>query len=399
MRSPVVRLELAAEQPQQHRLAGAVLADDADALAAQHGQVDAVEDRRAAELDADAVELDDALAAARVRAELERDLAPLEHGPVDLLHAVDLPLLVARLLDVPLVDDAARPVLEAPDRLLEPRDLLLLRDVQLLLALQLELARDRVRGVVAAATCGCAPPFELGDLGHGLVEQVAVVRDGDDRTVERAHQMLEPLARLDVEVRLGLVEQQHVGVAQEAGGEADELALAAGEDARRLGEVVVVEADVDEERAGTAVEARAAGARSSAASSVLLPAQQPRACGRGRRPARRAAARSVSSSRSSSSRSGRAARSVASASRSSPSSCCGRNATTRPRRWVTSPASATSSPARMRSSVDLPPPFGPITPMRTPGSTSKSSPSRISREPKLLAMPRAASSAMRASNA
>ena len=67
---------------------------------------------------------------------------------------------------------------------------------------------------------------------------------------------------------------------------------------------------------------------------------------------------------------------------------------TRPRRCVTSPASATSSPARMRSSVDLPPPFGPITPRRAPGSTSKSSPLRIEREPKLLPMPRAAISAM-----
>ena len=59
--------------------------------------------------------------------------------------------------------------------------------------------------------------------------------------------MLHVLARLDVEVRFGLVEQQHVGVAQQAGGEPDELALAAGEDARRLVEVVVVEADIREE--------------------------------------------------------------------------------------------------------------------------------------------------------
>ena len=149
------RFELAGEEPEEHRLAGAVLADDADALAAQHGQVDAGEHRRPAELDPGAAELDDTLAAARVGTQIERDLAPLEHGAVDLLHAVDLPLLVARLLDVPLVDDAARPVLEAADRLLEPRDLLLLRDVGLLLALQLELASDRVRGVVARATCGC----------------------------------------------------------------------------------------------------------------------------------------------------------------------------------------------------------------------------------------------------
>ena len=84
------------------------------------------------------------------------------------------------------------------------------------------------------------------------------MRDRDDRAVERAHQLLHPLARLDIEVRLRLVEQQHVGVAQQAGGEPDELPLAAREHARRLREVVVLETDVDEQRACAAVEARAA---------------------------------------------------------------------------------------------------------------------------------------------
>ena len=105
----------------------------------------------ATERDGDIVELDDPLTAANVRPKLETDLAALEDGPVDLLHAVDLPLFVAGLLDVPLVDHPARPVLEATHRLLEPRDLLLLRHVLLLEALQLELARDRVRGVVTGA--------------------------------------------------------------------------------------------------------------------------------------------------------------------------------------------------------------------------------------------------------
>ncbi len=53
------------------------------------------------------------------------------------------------------------------------------------------------------------------------------MRDGDDRAVERAHQLLGVLAGVDVEVRLGLVEQQHVRVPEQAGGEADELSLAA----------------------------------------------------------------------------------------------------------------------------------------------------------------------------
>ena len=67
------------------------------------------------------------------------------------------------------------------------------------------------------------------------------------------------LARLDVEMRFRLVEQQHVGIAQQACGEPDELALPAGEDAGRLAEVVVVEADLREQRPRAALEARAAG--------------------------------------------------------------------------------------------------------------------------------------------
>ena len=47
---------------------------------------------------------------------------------------------------------------------------------------------------------------------------------------------------------------------------------------------------------------------------------------------------------------------------------------TSPRRLVTVPASGCSSPARMRSSVDLPPPLGPSTPMRAPAASSRSRP-------------------------
>ena len=113
------------------------------------GQLDVGEHDVVAELHPDVAELEDALAAALVRVQLQPDLAPLQHGPLDLVHPVDLALLVARLLDVALVDDAVRPVLEAADRRLEPLDLLLLGDELLLLALQLELALERVGRVVA----------------------------------------------------------------------------------------------------------------------------------------------------------------------------------------------------------------------------------------------------------
>ena len=52
-------------------------------------------------------------------------------------------------------------------------------------------------------------------------------------------------------------------------------------------------------------------------------------------------------------------------------------------------------PATSRMSVVLPDPFGPVTTTNAPGSTSRSSPSRIVREPKLLTRPRTAMSAMR----
>ena len=80
------------------------------------------------------------------------------------------------------------------------------------------------------------------------------------------------------------------------------------------------------------------------------------------------------SSRSSAVSSGRASSTVASAGRPSPSTICGSEAMTSPRRLVTVPASGCSSPARMRSSVDLPPPLGPSTPMRAPAASSRSRP-------------------------
>src|SRR5207244_10884120 len=88
----LLEFELAGERAQQHRLAGAVLTDYADALAAEHRHVDACEDRHPTELDARVAQLDDAVAAARVRAKVECDPAALEHRPFDLLHAVDLTL-------------------------------------------------------------------------------------------------------------------------------------------------------------------------------------------------------------------------------------------------------------------------------------------------------------------
>ena len=192
----------------------------------------------------------------------------------------------------------------------------------------------------------------------------------------------------------GSSSSKHVGIAQQARGEPDELALAAGEDASRLAEVVVVEADLREERSCASLEAGAAGG-GPALDDLLLAAAADASASPCPSPARRAAPRPWRGPTRA--RRGPGALRAASAARRGrrPRAAAAETRARVPRRVVISPASAVSAPVRMRSSVDLPPPFGPMIPMRTPGSTSKSSPSRISREPKLFVIPRAWSRDMR----
>ena len=386
------RFELLGEDPQQGRLAAAVGADHADPLAARDDQLDVEQHRLVAVARVDAFEREHALAAARAAAQRERHLAPLEHGPVDLLHAVDLHLLHARLARRPLVDADVRPVPEAPHRVLEARDLLLLGDVRLPLALELELARDDVRAVVARPHADRAA-VELGDLRHRRVEQVPVVGDHHDRAVELVEQVAEPLAARHVQVRLGLVEQQHVGPPRQARGERDELALAAGELAR--GHLQL--RPVDPERPQVAERLALRRGRRRPRSTSRARARDGRAPSSSRRGRERGAGRRAAAPRAWSScferlrAPGRAALTVVSGSRSSPSTICGRYACTSPRRYVTLPSSAYSRPAMIFSIVDLPPPLGPSTPIRDDASTSRSSPWRIARPPKDLVRPRAAS--------
>ena len=85
------------------------------------------------------------------------------------------------------------------------------------------------------------------------------MRDRDGGAVERGEQVLEQRASDRVEVRLGLVEEEHVRVLGEAGGERDQLALPARERARRQEQVGLVDPEVEQHRAPAAVDARPAG--------------------------------------------------------------------------------------------------------------------------------------------
>ena len=90
-------------------------------------------------------------------------------------------------------------------------DLLLLREPVLLLvepARIVALPRDAVAAV------------ELEDPSGGVVEEVAIVGDGDDGALVVVQVPFEPRHRLGVEMVRGLVEEQQVGARRAAGGTA-----------------------------------------------------------------------------------------------------------------------------------------------------------------------------------
>ena len=80
-----------------------------------------------------------------------------------------------------------------------------------------------------------AAAVELEDPAGDVVEEVAVVRDGDDGAGVVREEALEPRDRLGVEVVRRLVEQQQVGRGEQQPAERDAPPLAAGERRRRRG--------------------------------------------------------------------------------------------------------------------------------------------------------------------
>ena len=90
-------------------------------------------------------------------------------------------------------------------------------------------------GGVVALPRDAAAPVELEDPAGHVVEEVAVVGDGDDRARVLLQGALQPRHRLGVEVVGRLVEQQQVGLGQQQPAQRHAAPLAAGE----LGDVGV----------------------------------------------------------------------------------------------------------------------------------------------------------------
>ena len=198
---------LADEHPEQRRLAGAVGADDPDDPGARQRERQVLDQQPVAVALAQAGDVDDLVA--EPRAGRDGDLELARDG-----------LLVVRLGEQLLVRAQAGLALRLaglgahahPLELAGERPLL---GVGLLLLARhaLELLLEPARVVAAERDAPAA--VELEDPLRDVVEEVAVVGDGDDGARVLLEEALEPVDRLGVEVVGGLVEQQQVGMLEQ----------------------------------------------------------------------------------------------------------------------------------------------------------------------------------------
>ena len=146
--------------------------------------------------------------------------------PLDRTHALGAGLDGEGLFHEHLV--AGAPLVQAGGGLLEALDLLgfLLPLFELLLIAGLLL--DGVEAVVAAVELGLSGVY-LDDARDDAVEEIAVVRDGQNGPPEVLEVVLEPLGRLHVEVVGRLVEKEDVRLLEDEPREVDARLLSAGE--------------------------------------------------------------------------------------------------------------------------------------------------------------------------
>src|SRR6185503_4866925 len=216
---PVVGLRLAGDHPKQRRLAGAVRADDADDAGGGQREGEVVDEEPVAEALAHAVGVDHDVAEPRAGRDVDLDAVELD---VLLLGEEALVRAEARLrLRVTGARARPHPLELARERAAARRLLLLLLREPCLLLLE-------PRRIIALER-DAAAAVELEDPACDVVEEVAVVGDGDDRAPVALEEALEPEDGFRVEVVRRLVEQEEVGRREQQPAERDPAELAARE--------------------------------------------------------------------------------------------------------------------------------------------------------------------------
>src|SRR5438477_3848995 len=216
-----VGLLVADDHTEERRLAGAVRADHADDAAPRQVEVDAVHEQPVAVPLAEPARLDHEVAEPRTRRDRDARGTAARFGRLVLREELLVggePRLALRLARArrhphPLELACKRPAARRGF-------LLLLREPPLLLL--------EPRGVVPLPRDAEAA-VELQDPAGDVVEEVAVVGDGDDGAWIFLEMALEPRDGFRVEVVGGLVEEEQVGLAEEDLAERDAPALASRE--------------------------------------------------------------------------------------------------------------------------------------------------------------------------
>ncbi len=233
---------------------------------------------------------------------------------------------------------------------------------------------------------------DLDDVGDRALQERAVVADENDARGQPGDEPLQPVEAVEVEVVRRLVEQVHVEPAEEQRGQTGTCCLAAAQHGHRTVEQVGAvgsggQAEVVPHLADAGVEVGAAE-RQPAVECVAVRVVGSRLAGGERCGGGVECRRCVGHARPRA----RYSRTVSSARRS----CSwGRKPIVADGGAdVTRPDSGSIRPASVRSSVLLPTPFGPTTPIRCPGATVRSTRSSTIRGPRLTVTSEARSEAV-----
>src|SRR5262245_23136031 len=215
----LVRVLVAQQDAQERRLAAAVGAQDAEALAARQGKIQMTEQRAVVCL-AEVLCFQHDVAGAAYGTEVHP--WRLDHRrALDALQAVKRLLSRCRLL-------VQLPIVDATDVLLLLLDVLALCLVRLQLEVEALLPQPPVLLEVARIRRDPAS-VQLEDLVDDAVEEVAVVTDDQHALGLSGEVVLQPACRVDVEVIARLVEQHDIGGGQQQFGEHQPALLPAAE--------------------------------------------------------------------------------------------------------------------------------------------------------------------------